>query len=59
MVYVACVGKGDVLSFCSGNPNGKTQYGRHRHRMVDNIKPDNQETGWRTQIGLIWIRTGT
>jgi len=53
MVYVTCVGKVDVHSSSPGNPNGKTQYGRHRHRMVDNIKPHNQETGWRTQIGLI------
>jgi len=57
--YVACMGKGVVDSFCSGNPNSMTQFGRPRHRRVDNIKIDIQETGLRAWIGLIWLRTGT
>jgi hypothetical protein len=32
---------------------------RPRHRRVDNIKTDLQETGWQTWIRLIWLRTGT
>jgi len=34
-------------------------FGRPRHRRVENIKTDLQETGWQTWIGLIWLRTGT
>jgi hypothetical protein len=41
--YIACKGKGVVYRFCSGNPNIKTQFGRPRHRRVDNIKTDFQE----------------
>jgi hypothetical protein len=29
-----------------GNLNRKTQFGRSRHRRVDNIKTDFQETSW-------------
>jgi len=32
---------------------------RPRHRRVESIKSDLQETGWQTWIGLIWLRTGT
>ena len=34
-------------------------FGRPRHRRVDNIKTDIQETGWQTWTGLIWFRTGS
>jgi hypothetical protein len=44
MGYVACMGKEAVNSFCPGNTNGKTPFGRPRHRRVDNIKTDIQET---------------
>jgi len=44
MGYVACMGKEAVNSFCPGNLNGKTPFGRPRHRRVDNIKTDIQET---------------
>ena len=57
--YVARMGKGVVHSFCSGNPNSMTQFGRPRHWRVDNIKIDIQETGLREWIRLIWLRTGT
>jgi hypothetical protein len=36
-----------------------TQLGRCRHTRADNIETDLQVTGWRTWIGLIWLRTGT
>ena len=36
--YVACMGKGVVNSFCSGNLCSMTQFGRPRHRRVDNIR---------------------
>jgi hypothetical protein len=41
------------------NLNRMTQFGECRHRRVENIKTGIQETGWRTWIGLIWLRTGT
>jgi hypothetical protein len=53
--YVAWTRKGVVLSLCSGNPNRKTQFGRPKHRSVDNIKIDLQETGRSTWIGLTWL----
>jgi hypothetical protein len=34
-------------------------FGRPRHRRVENIKIDIQETGWKTWIGLDWLSTGT
>jgi hypothetical protein len=49
----------NCANICLGNPNRMTQFGRCRHRRVDNIKTDLQETGQRAWIGLIWLRTGT
>jgi hypothetical protein len=37
----------------------KRPHGRPRCRWEDNIKMDNQETGWGVWIGLISIRIGT
>jgi hypothetical protein len=51
------MGKGVMHSFCFGNPNRKTQFGRPRHSKMDNIKTDLQEAQWRTQIGLNWLMT--
>jgi len=31
-------------------------FGRSRHRRVDNIKTDLQETEWQAWTGLIWLR---
>jgi hypothetical protein len=35
-----------------GNPEGKRQLGKPRHRWVDNIKIDLREIGW---DGMDWI----
>jgi hypothetical protein len=56
--YVACMSKGKMHSFAWETRTGRP-FGRSRHRRVDNIKTDLQETGWQTWIGLIWFRVGT
>jgi hypothetical protein len=49
MVYRVLVGK----------PEGKRPLGRPRRRLVDNIKMDLQDVGWRAWTGPIWLRIGT
>jgi len=41
-----------------GNPKGKP-FGRPKHRRVDNIKTNLQETRWQTWTGLICLMAGT
>jgi hypothetical protein len=36
----------EVYSVLVGKPKGKRQFGRSRHRWVDNIKMDLKEVGW-------------
>jgi hypothetical protein len=36
--YVACMVNGFVHSFCSRNPNGKTPFGRPKHRRWETLK---------------------
>ena len=42
-----------------GEPEGKKQHGKSRHRSEDDIKMDPREIGWGTWTGLVWLRTGT
>jgi hypothetical protein len=34
-------------------------FGKPRHKRVDNIKTDLQETDWQTWIRLTWLKTKT
>ena len=56
--YVACMGKLIMHSFARETITERP-FGRPRHRRVDNIETDLQETEWQTWIGLIWLRIGT
>ena len=41
-----------------GASEGKRQLRRPRHRWEDKIKMDLQDVGWRSWIGMIWLRIG-
>jgi len=43
--YVACMGKGVVHRFCSGNPKGKTQFERPRTILKQIFKKQDEGHG--------------
>jgi len=43
----------------AGEPEGKKQHGKSRHRWENDIKMDPREVRWGAWTGLVWLRTGT
>ena len=56
---VTRMGRGDVYTgFWWGKPDGKSPFGRPRHRWEDNMKMDLRKWNLGAWTGLIWLRIG-